>query len=86
MGLLAKAVRLSRSVFAARFTGLVGVPPMQYLARRRMHVAGRWLRENKLPLGEIATRLGYASEPSFSRAFKRHTGVSPGAARRGQTG
>jgi AraC-like DNA-binding protein len=86
VGSLAKAVRLSRSVFAARFTELVGVPPMQYLARRRMHVAGRWLRENKLPLGEIARRLGYASEPSFSRAFKRHTGVPPGAAKRGETG
>jgi AraC-like DNA-binding protein len=78
-------VHLSRSVFAARFTELVGVPPLHYLTRRRMQVAGRWLRENHLTLGEIARRLGYASEPSFSRAFKRHTGVAPGAARRGET-
>jgi AraC-like DNA-binding protein len=83
---LAKIVHLSRSVFAARFTELVGLPPMQYLTRRRMQVAGRWLREKQLTLGEIARRLGYASEPSFSRAYKRHTGVAPGAARRGETG
>jgi hypothetical protein len=30
---LAKAVGLSRSAFAARFTALVGEPPLQYLAR-----------------------------------------------------
>ena len=86
VGALAKAVHMSRSVFAERFTDLVGTPPMQYLTRWRMHLAGRWLREDKLPLGVIAARLGYASEPSFSRAFKRHMGVAPGAARRGAPG
>jgi len=83
VGALGRAIHLSRSTFSARFTELVGIPPMQYLARRRMSVARRWLQEDKLALGEIAARLGYASEPSFSRAFKRHTGFSPGAARRG---
>ena len=80
---LAKAIHISRAVFSERFTELVGMPPMHYLARRRMAMAWRWLREDKLAIGQIATRLGYASEPFFSRAFKRHTGVAPGAARRG---
>jgi AraC-like DNA-binding protein len=83
VGSLAKAVRLSRSVFSERFTQLVGKPPMQYVTRWRMHLAARWLREDKLRLGEIAARLGYESEPSFSRAFKRHMGAPPGAVRRG---
>jgi AraC-like DNA-binding protein len=83
VGSLAKAVHLSRSVFSARFTELVGTPPMQYLTQWRMHLAGRWLREDKLGIGEVAARFGYESEPSFSRAFKRYVGVSPGAARRG---
>ncbi len=86
VGSLAKAVHLSRSVFSERFTELVGKPPMQYLTRWRMHLAGRWLREDKLRLGEIAARLGYESEPSFSRAFKRHMGAPPGAVRRGARG
>jgi AraC-like DNA-binding protein len=83
VGSLARAVHLSRSVFSGRFMELVGTPPMQYLTRWRMHLAGRWLREDRLGVGEIAVRLGYESEPAFSRAFKRHMGVPPGAARRG---
>jgi len=33
-------------------------------------------------VAEIAIRLGYGSEAAFSRAFKRFTGVPPGASRR----
>jgi len=79
---LASEVAMSRSAFAARFTELVGVPPMQYVARWRMHLALTWLRDYDAGLGELAGRLGYQSEAAFSRAFKRVVGVSPGAARR----
>jgi AraC-like DNA-binding protein len=41
-----------------------------------------WLQEGDARLGELATRLGYESEPAFSRAFKRFIGVSPGTVRR----
>jgi AraC-like DNA-binding protein len=81
---LAASVNMSRSVFSDRFTALVGAPPLLYLTRWRMHLAARWLREDRTSLGEVATRLGYESEPSFSRAFKRHIGVPPGAVRRGR--
>jgi AraC-like DNA-binding protein len=74
---------MSRSAFAARFTELVGEPPMRYVARWRMHVALTWLKEEGAALGELAIRLGYQSEAAFSRAFKRFIGISPGAARRG---
>jgi len=80
---LAASVNMSRSVFSDRFTALVGAPPLLYLTRWRMHLAARWLREDRASLGQVASRLGYESEPSFSRAFKRHLGVPPGAVRRG---
>jgi len=79
---LANEVAMSRSAFAARFTQLVGEPVMHYAARWRMDVALRLLREDRLPIGDLAGRLGYESEAAFSRAFKRFIGVSPGAARR----
>ena len=44
-GRLARIVGLSRSSFAERFTGMVGQPPMQYLALWRMQVASRLLVE-----------------------------------------
>lgn len=79
---LAATVAMSRSAFAARFTELVGETPMHYVARWRMSVALTLLADEKAPLAELASRLGYASEAAFSRAFKRHLGVAPGAARR----
>jgi hypothetical protein len=51
------------------------------VARWRMHVALTWLKEQGAALGQVASRLGYQSEASFRRAFKRMVGVSPDAAR-----
>lgn len=83
LGSLAAEVGLSRSAFAARFTQLVGLPPMQYLGRWRMHVALARLQEHDDGLAELAGRVGYQSEAAFSRAFKRHMGVAPGAIQKG---
>lgn len=80
---LAAEVAMSHSAFAGRFSARVGEPAMQYLARWRMHLALARLKEDDLPLGELASRHGYQSEAAFSRAFKRVVGVSPGLARRG---
>jgi AraC-like DNA-binding protein len=79
---LAAAVALSRSGFAARFTALVGEPPLEYLARWRMTKAARFLRESDLSMSEVAGQVGYQSEASFNRAFKRWGGIAPGAYRR----
>lgn len=75
---LASAVACSRSAFAARFTALVGEPPMEYLTRWRIQLASRWLIEQpESCVSEIAMRAGYRSEATFSRAFKRVTGFAP---------
>jgi AraC-like DNA-binding protein len=75
---LAIEVGMSRSVFAERFSSLVGQPPMQYLAMWRLHLAAQHLREGRGSLAQIAAAIGYDSESAFSRAFKRQFGVSPG--------
>lgn len=74
---LAEQVSMSRSAFAARFTALVGQQPMQYLTVWRMVKATELLRESQLGLKDIATLVGYESEVSFSKAFKRWAGVAP---------
>ena len=43
----------------------------------RMGIAAQLLEETDLRLMEIAPRVGYRSEFSFSRAFKLARGVSP---------
>lgn len=78
---LAAQVAMSRSSFAARFTELVGDTPMQYVTRWRMHLAVDLLSEDGLTVAAVAERLGYTSEASFSRAFKRISGRAPGSVR-----
>ncbi|RJF92033.1 AraC family transcriptional regulator [Noviherbaspirillum saxi] len=82
LSMLASEVAMSRSAFAARFTELVGMPAMQYLARWRINLALASLKERDERLAHIASRVGYKSEAAFNRAFKRVTGVTPGAIQR----
>jgi len=74
---LAESMRGSRSAFAERFTRVVGETPARYVAQVRMHHARQWLTRDKVRIGVVAQRLGYDSEASFSRAFKRVMGVPP---------
>ncbi len=80
---LARRVAASRSVLAERFTRLLGRSPMRYLAGWRVQLAAHLLRTTPLAMGEIADRVGYASEAAFGRAFKRHLGTPPATYRQG---
>lgn len=79
---LAHQVAMSRSAFAARFTRLVGEPPLSYVTRWRMQKAAGMLREGNSTIAQIAESVGYDSEAAFSKAFKRALGSAPGAYRR----
>lgn len=78
---LAAECHVSRSVFAERFQATIGVPPLRYATELRMQLAVQWLSQDRLPIDTVAERLGYTSQASFSRAFKRITGAPPGASR-----
>ena len=73
---LAEQVHLSRSAFAERFVGLVGIAPLGYLLGWRMQLARRALRQGR-SVAQAAAEVGYESEASFSRAFKREVGIAP---------
>lgn len=80
--LLAEELAVSRSVFATRFTDRLGQSPMRYVAQWRLQLACHLLQTTDVAVSTIAVRVGYESEPAFSRAFKRAAGVAPGAWRR----
>ena len=79
---LSREIGLSRSALAERFTRLIGVAPMHYLANWRMQVAAHSLRGTSMPLIDIAEQVGYESEAAFSRAFRKAFGKPPASWRR----
>lgn len=81
---LAREAGLSRSSLAERFTRVIGVAPMHYLADWRLLVAGQKLKDSSDPLVRIAEQVGYESEAAFSRAFKKKFGAAPATWRRGR--
>lgn len=82
---LAARCHISRSVFADRFQATIGMPPLRYAGELRMRLASQWLERDRLSIDIVADQLGYTSQAAFSRAFKRITGMSPGAIRRLRT-
>jgi len=79
---LGREVGLSRSALGERFTRLIGMAPMHYLANWRMQVAAQKLRDGSESLAQIANTIGYESEAAFSRAFKKAFLTAPGTWRR----
>jgi transcriptional regulator GlxA family with amidase domain len=83
---LASACARSRSSFVPRVSKIVGLPPKKYLARWRMILAARDLRDRNSSVVQVAGRYGYGSEASFTRAFRRLFDVPPATYRRAEHG
>ncbi|MDX6294128.1 MAG: hypothetical protein QOH50_3203 [Kribbellaceae bacterium] len=82
---LAAKVGMSRAAFSARFTSLVGQPPLTYLTGWRMTLAADLLRDTEATVAAVARKVGYEDAFAFSVAFKRARGVSPSVWRRQRT-
>ena len=80
---LAKVAGASRASFARLFQRELGLSPKRWLRAHRLELAAERLRTTSATLAAIATQVGYVSEFSLSRAFKRHFGVAPAQYRSG---
>ena len=74
---LARMAGQSRSAFSSLFRTATGSSPIEYQNKLKMTLAQRMLVETGLRLDDIAERTGYSDLSTFSRAFSRHTGLSP---------
>lgn len=74
---LANEVGVSRSVLAERFRHYLYDTPMGYLTRWRLQLSSQVLASTSKSVAEVASHVGYESEPSFNRAFKREFGIPP---------
>ena len=83
---LAAVAGLTRMHFAAQFRSATGLPPHEYLTRRRIERAQEMLLQNDLALVEVALSVGFQTQSHFTSVFKRFVGQSPGAWRLSQCG
>lgn len=74
---LASEVGISRSVLAERFQRYLSETPIAYLTRWRLQLGAQMLTSTNDSVAQIAGEVGYESEASFNRAFKREFGLPP---------
>lgn len=78
---LARKACFSSAHFSALFRRQTGLPPYQYVLRKRLEAARRLLGDSSLSLIAIAERTGFANQSALSHAFRRHFGHPPSALR-----
>ena len=74
---IARQTGLNRSYFGKVFKLATGKSPQQYLIGYRMTKAAELLKLTSMPIGEVASAVGYPNQLHFSRAFKGAYGISP---------
>lgn len=79
---MAGVFMMSDSSLSRYFKKQTGHNISDYITERRIAEAKRLLSETDLPIREIVERIGYFDVSSFSKKFKRETGVSPSDYRR----
>ena len=84
-GLVAAAAdlaNLTERTLSRRFKRAVGVSPRDFIVEKRMERAGDLLARSRLPIEEVAARVGYSDRATFSKAFQRRAGMAPSRYRR----
>jgi AraC family transcriptional regulator len=79
---LANVACLSIFHFTRAFAAATGVPPHRYVSQRRLESAKAMIATGRASLSEIALDCRFYSQSTFTRAFRRATGMTPAEYRR----
>jgi AraC-like DNA-binding protein len=74
---LAGVAHMSRSAFARHFQVAFSNSPMNLVNHVRLERAARMLNSSNIPVEQVGRKCGFSSRSHFSRAFKKHMGLSP---------
>ncbi len=80
---LSRMCALSETHFRRLFVAVTGTSPADYRIKKRILRAKDLLASGLYSVGETARETGFSDPSYFSRVFRAHTGLSPGAFRRG---
>lgn len=83
---IANHVNLSRSYLYKMFIKNLKISPQKYLINLRMYKATLLLKNTKIPIGEVASKVGYSDSLLFSKTFSRYFSMSPLNYRNNQIG
>ncbi|HHW47204.1 MAG TPA: AraC family transcriptional regulator [Clostridiaceae bacterium] len=75
--MLAEIAGLSEARFKINFRKQIGIPPREYVLRRKIEAAKNVLKNSDITVTELAHRLSFSSSQYFSTVFKRFTLMSP---------
>lgn len=78
---LAKEAALSRSSLSSHFMAMLNQSPIEFVTHVRMTRASDMLRHSRRSIAVIAQEAAYGSEAAFNRAFRKWSGIAPGAFR-----
>lgn len=79
---MARVCAMSESYFRKVFGRLMGVSPLEYVNRYRIHRSMHLLHVTSAPISHIAGECGFQSLTTFARNFDRYVGQNPSAWRR----
>lgn len=74
---MAALIPMSQFHFARAFKAATGETPHKYLTQRRIERAKVLLTVTKLPVAEVAYRVGFSNQSHFTAHFRKVTGVTP---------
>jgi len=81
VGYLKKRCNINGNNLSGRFTYYTGKTPKRYVTIFRVDASARLLKDSDLQsvrIADIALYVGYHSASTYSKAFKRITGLTPG--------
>ena len=70
-------IGFTRSYFTSCFTRLVGISPQEYILKCKLESSCNLLTRTDLSIQNVAARVGYENQLTFSKIFKKYYGISP---------